>query len=125
MTYLQWVVNDLAAFSDPEFQGSVWIRGDHPLRFVQDYDEAVQTFTESTEMLFADDFWKCTPLSAEQVNVLRHFYERLVQFDDTLPKGPRDSNLIVRDPRWPAIVSAAKRTLTSILEGSCEIRPQI
>ncbi|MDB5095405.1 MAG: hypothetical protein JWO85_3506 [Candidatus Eremiobacteraeota bacterium] len=125
MTYLQWVVNDLFAFSDPEFQGSVWIRGDHPRRFVQDYDEAVQTFTEFTEMLLADDLWKYTTLSAEQANVLRGFYERLIQFDDTLPKGPRNSQVIVKDPRWPAIVLAAKGTLVSILEGSGEIRPQI
>jgi hypothetical protein len=124
-TYLQHVVNNLFALSEPEFQGSVWIRGDHPRRYVNDYDEAVQVFTGFTGMLLADDLWKYTPLGVEHANVLRGFYDRLVQFDDTLPKGPRDSRVIVKDPQWPAIVSAAKSTLASILEGSGEIRPQL
>jgi hypothetical protein len=124
-TYLQHVVNYLFAFSSAEFQESVWIRGDHPQRYVNDYDEAVEEFSWFSRWLLEGDLWRCTPLGAGQVEHLRRFYDELMRFDDSLPKAPSDSRVIVADLRWPAIVAQAKGVLASVLEVSGEIRPQV
>jgi hypothetical protein len=111
--------------SNPEFQASVWVRGDHPRRYVQDYDEAVQDFCDFADSLLEDDFWTNTPLGAEQVKHIREFYVELTRYDDTLPRSVHDSQLILDDPRWPAIVSAAGDALASVLQSCGDIRPQI
>ena len=122
-TFLQHVANDLYAFSSPAFQRSIWIRGDPSRRYVHDFIEAVETFQEFAGWLIDDKMWKNVPLSAEQAAALERFQETLLAFSDSLPN--RDSAVAIADPRWPAIVSAAKDTLNVLEAGGHGIVPQV
>ena len=122
-TFLQVILDDLYAFSNKDFQYSVWIRGDHPKGYVQDYVEAVKLLRDFAGWLLENDYWRNVPLTSDQAAALKQFFDEVMAFDDTLPE--RESHAAITDPAWPELMSSAAKTLTALLEGSHQLRPQV
>lgn len=120
--FLQNAMNTLFAFATPGFQERVWIRGDHPSRYVNDYSESAEMLQDFIPWLLEDDEWKHVPLSPEQAASMAQFYERFLKFDDSLTD--RNSVAVLRDPRWPSLVTSAKDTMKMLEQGTHNVRPQ-
>jgi hypothetical protein len=118
--FAQHVLNQLFAFSSEDFQRSVWIQGDHPEHYVQDYVEAMEVLRDFIPLLTEDRWYRLVPLSDEQFEALHRFDDLIERFDACLPV--RDAEHALADPQWPSIRAAAARTLHILEEGKHGLR---
>ena len=116
-TFFQTVLDELWVFASQEFQEAVWVRGDHPSGFVQDYVKAMEVFRDfvSWRLALADDCWKLVPLTDVQVDRLKGFYRLFERFDENTTV--RDGRDVLADHHWPAIVAEARKTLVVLRDG--------
>ena len=121
--FAQTLIDEVFAFSSAPFQLSVWVRGDHPKKYVQDYIEAINVLHEFTYWLLDDAYYRHVPLTDEQAEEMRRFAEFVERFDESLTT--RDAKCVIADPRWPLIRAEAARTLDVLSGGGHGLRPEV
>jgi hypothetical protein len=121
--FAQALIDEVFAFSSAPFQLSVWVRGDHPEKYVQDYVEAINVLHDYTYWLLDDAYYRHVPFTDEQAEEVRRFAELVERFDESLTT--RDAEDVIADPRWPLVRAEAARTLDVLSRGGHGLRPQV
>ena len=109
MTYEGWkdsLTRVLRRFSETEYQARVWLRGDGPE--VDSYEEAVTALDDYDFNSFVECSRRSDLLTDAKVAELYKFKQSLGEFDRSVVSGlfARPEHFL--DPKWSAVVAAAK-----------------